>query len=695
MAEDSEEDESGGDGNNNDHTTTATQRNTVYNGNDNPMNTKKVNREKTRTKRNKGEMQETETSDLEGTRGVAVKAEIMANNGKKGTTPPTQKTRHGTPETYGINDIIVTPASKNSGEQDLGGKSLQGDMNAEADSDLDHLYDETHYDDTKTPDDHGTTTNETAFDELETLLNQNNGKTTITSDDETSDTQDKNKTRTHVNVSSDEAETTDTKKVQFDISQNQVQTYITPPEIIRHKYNYRVQFSFVTTGQGTGTITQKIHKAAALHHAVKEFIRAGQTICSKLSINAWNEIHKLHTIQKPSDTPKDYDMLTRYVRCPPNTGIRQKGTNWYWGIHITCNTDMQHFLCFWDQQKPRTKQERARSVFQSIKPTPLQAPDWYEIGWLVGSGQYQNQQQNELDLAKLLQVPVVGLSWGNIYYEGSNKQWNKANQKFREHRDLDEKFRLSPLAAQVMVSEATAVGNCMKIMYNTYGRVGADGAWPSFPDGSRMRYTPKASTIKDIASKKSIQKRMALHIQMKYGNQTIQTNVIDPTMEMEALKGQTLQQVILGWVCTDEGYNEPYFRHFTKRWSWDPDVKQWDLSVHQHMYGVANVKARTMVEDLVQEYGESIRSAFTEAETQDTYATRASDTIIFDLDDTKDDMYMSGKTPFQFVGMPSDDNNSKRNTRTTPNRLVDTDDSIAFSETEKPTSAGHHANGGR
>ena len=442
-------------------------------------------------------------------------------------------------------------------------------------------------------------------------------------------------------------------------------------------------------------MTQKIHKAAALHHAVKEFIKAGQTICSKMSINAWNEIHKIHTIQKPSDTPQDYDLLMKYVRCPPNTGIQRKGTNWYWGINITCNTDIQHFLCFWDQQKPRAKQERARSVFQSIKPAPLQAPDWYEIGWLVGSGQYQNQTQNEIELAKILQVPVVGLSWGNIYYEGSNKQWNKANQKFREHRDLDEKFRLSPLAAQVMVSEATAVGNCMKIMYNKYGRVGTDGAWPSFPDGCRMRYTPKASTIKDIASKKSIQKRMALHIQMKYGNQTIPTTVKDPNMVMEQLNGQTLQQVILGWMCTDEGYNEPYFRHFTKRWSWDPDVKQWDLSVHQHMYGVANVKARTMVTDLVEEFGESIRDAFNETDTQDTYATRASDTIIFDLDDTNDDMYMSGKSPFRFEGMPSDDKTNKRNTGTTQTRFVDTDDSIAFSETDKPTSAGHHANGGR
>ena len=113
------------------------------------------------------------------------------------------------------------------------------------------------------------------------------------------------------------------------------------------------------------------------------------------------------------------------------------------------------------------------------------------------------------------------------------------------------------------------------------------------------------------------------------------------------------------------------------------------------MYGVANVKARTMVTDLVEEYGESIRDAFNETDTQDTYATRASDTIIFDLDDTNDDMYMSGKSPFRFEGMPSDDRTNKWNTGTKQTRFVDADDSIAFSDTDKPTSAGHHANGGR
>ena len=61
----------------------------------------------------------------------------------KRITPLTRKSRQGTPETYDVADIIVTPASKGSGKQDLGGVNLQTEMAAEADSDLHNMYDDT------------------------------------------------------------------------------------------------------------------------------------------------------------------------------------------------------------------------------------------------------------------------------------------------------------------------------------------------------------------------------------------------------------------------------------------------------------------------------------------------------------------------------------------------------------------------
>ena len=167
---------------------------------------------------------------------------------------------------------------------------------------------------------------------------------------------------------------------------------------------------------------------------------------------------------------------------------------------------------------------------------------------------------------------------------------------------------------------------------------------------------------------------------MKYSNQTIQTNVIDPNVRLDVFEGKTLQQIILGWTCPEEGFNqEPYFRHFSKRWSWDPDVTLWDLNVHQHMYAVANVKARTMLTDLISMYGESVREAFNEDLHGTSYADTASDTILFDLNDADDDMYMSGKTSFRFTGVPDD----KPKPPKPQNILVDDTDSIAFSETDK------------
>ena len=581
--------------------------------------------------------------------------------GSNGSSPPTSRAKRNSPDSE-----FLTPVTKGS-NPNRGAVDLREDMNAEAE-DSDDLYDETFYDDTKDIAQRQTKTNTTA-DPLDSLLEDLENEITKTTNTGNPGNSELNKST--LNTETDNAENTEIsgtpethttatrqgtltddepnkpKRVLIDTSKNTTQTYIVPPEIVHHKHDFRVLFTFVTTGQGLGTITQKPKKAAALHKALRDFIQAGQTICSKLAINTWNPIHRINTLQKPSDTPSDYDTLVKYMRSPPQSGIRRKGTNWYWGINVTCNIDMKHFCCYWDQQKPRSKNERATTVFQTMKPAPLQSPDWYELGWLVGSSQHQNQQQNEKELAEILGVPVVGLSWGNVTYEGSNRHWNQANQKFRKNKNLDEKFKMSPLAALVLISDFSKSGQSMQTMYQSYGKVDETGAWPTFPDGSRMRFTPKSTHIKDIASRNSIQRRMSLHIQMKYSNQTIQTNVIDPNVRLDVFEGKTLQQIILGWTCPEEGFNqEPYFRHFSKRWSWDPDVTLWDLNVHQHMYAVANVKARTMLTDLISMYGESVREAFNEDIHGTSYADTASDTILFDLNDADDDMYMSGKTAF-------------------------------------------------
>ena len=216
---------------------------------------------------------------------------------------------------------------------------------------------------------------------------------------------------------------------------------------------------------------------------------------------------------------------------------------------------------------------------------------------------------------------------------------------------MAEKAKLSPTAFQVLVSKESDVGRVMKYLYTNYGKLGDKGTWPSMPDGSKMRYTPNFRYLKDQKGRNAINKRMALHIQMKWSNHTIESNIKNPGIKLECLKGQSIGQAILAYELETDGQSEPYFRHFSKVWHRDPTVEKWELCVHQHMYQAAKNQYAKIISDLVKKHGDEIYQAF-DNDYGHSYASHAQqeETITFDLDDDKD-MYMAGKGNFHFQGI--------------------------------------------
>ena len=173
-----------------------------------------------------------------------------------------------------------------------------------------------------------------------------------------------------------------------------------------------------------------------------------------------------------------------------------------------------------------------------------------------------------------------------------------------------------------------------------------------------------------------VKNRMSLHIQMKYHNQVIPTTLKDPKKIHKEMGNKSIQEIILGWTCPDKG---PLFRHLSRKWSWDPDVIQWGIYVHQHMYAVAFVKAQSMKAELVKQFGTALENKFFAEIENATYASTAGSNVIFDLDDANNDMYMSGKTSFSFAGLPQ---KTMDHQKTIEAMKEATDTSIAFSESE-------------
>ena len=148
-------------------------------------------------------------------------------------------------------------------------------------------------------------------------------------------------------------------------------------------------------------------------------------------------------------------------------------------------------------------------------------------------------------------------------------------------------------------------------MYAKYGKVQPDGLWATLPDGSKMRYIPNFQFMKDMVGKEQITRRMKLQIQMHYGNRTFPIQIKDLSAEVEVEgKNQTIGNLVLEEMCVETkgevSINEPFFRHFVQRWTPNPETKEYEIAVHQHMSARARQKLKTFATDLVEKYGDSI-----------------------------------------------------------------------------------------
>ena len=133
------------------------------------------------------------------------------------------------------------------------------------------------------------------------------------------------------------------------------QTKITEPVIIHKKYSFRLMWSFHVKHQKAQYIMARKRKGEILQHAIRQLLRAGMETTEEFAINTWDERSKLHTLQKLEDVPSDYDTLIKYVRHPDKGGIRQGDTNHNWGINVTSDVCMKHFIGYWDELRPYKK----------------------------------------------------------------------------------------------------------------------------------------------------------------------------------------------------------------------------------------------------------------------------------------------------------------------------------------------------
>ena len=439
------------------------------------------------------------------------------------------------------------------------------------------------------------------------------------------------------------------------------QILLTEPTIVKRQQSFRMQFSFVTTGRPNSHITMAKAQASHLHKALTDFLRQAQAIDSTVVLNTWKTAEKYRTIQKTEDVPTELQNIMKFIRPPPGAKLKTGTTNWYWGVLVSADSKMEEFMKVWaDERRRMPKAEQPAA----IREAPLQSEEWYESGLFIGSTSNQEISVLIKGIQKELNDPTVGIKWQSIVFPGCNKLWAKARARGKEDGPKA-KFASAPMAMQVLVDSKAKIRSTLKALYEKYGQVAEDGSWPILPDGSRMRFIPNFQFTKDAMGKKRIERRMQLQVQMHYSNRVFPIPIKDPTRCITVDgRATTIGNLVLEEVChvvtKEQTVNEPYFRHFVKRWVPDAERRIYDIAVHEHMTKLAKRKIKSLTKDMINKYGDAIKAHLILPKEASIGMSLSSDEgeeeeeafTLGDSDDDSVDMYMTGKsTTFVFEGL--------------------------------------------
>jgi hypothetical protein len=393
------------------------------------------------------------------------------------------------------------------------------------------------------------------------------------------------------------------------------------------------------------------NEAAVLQEVLKNILKRGKKIDSKMSINTWRDGVDWPTIQKKEDIPEEYDLVKLFVNHPYISRQVHQNFNNGWRIRLILSPSMEwdEFLHHWERSKSTKPQD-----FVTLKDIPLQKENYFTVGYFLNSGDQQEKGLLQERLSKEL-GNEVGLAFKPAALDKmtSDHFWKAAKEKAKGERGGI--FRYAPMALQVTAeSKETAHSTCLEL-HKKYGRQ-IDGQYPQLPDGTRMKFVP-ASLFLDHKSNLTARQHFTNHIAMNAKAVYMPIPIRDPDMEVtikdenEVEQRKTIGELILSLEC-EKKHNEPYFRHFSKKWSPRFEERNYLVSVHNEMVHDATKMIMDLEETLIDKYGDEVSEAFVDQHnpSENTFSTTTPRGGSITLQ-TEDRYGEGGKGQFIITGM--------------------------------------------
>ena len=386
------------------------------------------------------------------------------------------------------------------------------------------------------------------------------------------------------------------------------------------------------------------HQEQALRTAIMELLKEAQNVDSTFGLMAWRDTKALPTIFSSVRIQKEpYNVLINYLR-PPMRGRTlqsiQTGRNFKWRVKATFNMNQETLIKTWSRMD-------SRRFFAT--DFPVQAENCWQVGFCMGSTEGQVVTKINAELETVTGIKGIKASWQNIWQrEVTPNLWKEAKKKATDQSGAINnsiKHKWSPSALNIFVKKREDLKPARKILYEKFGRnvtdsYGNEDAYPTWPGGAQMKFVPMADRNMSKDNVTKIGNRIKMHTTMKGNQVTFETNIKDPDMTLECLKGQTVGEAVLGIMTPDN--KNPLFRHFKHDWYRDINKKTYSLVAHKVFEKQANQCAMTLVNVLVDTYGDGALEAFTSGmrglnNPHKTYGKDAEDSD-FEIDLESDDV---------------------------------------------------------
>ena len=306
-----------------------------------------------------------------------------------------------------------------------------------------------------------------------------------------------------------------------------------------------------------------------------------------------------------------FDKLRNYIHMPNgHTALITNKMCHGLGVNISTTDDVNTFINKWNQVKFKFNINKDKGWI-SLKQSEVQRyHKAFPVGFFQGSSETGVYEILNKELPKIVGTNIE-VSFQNIYQRGVTgkfwefaknealKQGNEGSKDFRSR-----KFSLAPSGLIAYVYREADINKAFKILVKHYGKQTAEKAWPILPDGSRMRFIPMVSGfVRSTKVRNQLSQRIKWHIIAKALEEVLDLPLNDMFTDHDYFGGKSLSYIMQG-ILSKETKGVSIFRHVTRKWNSNPEVKEYQITAHHYMRNEANAFLKNMESYLKDNYGE-------------------------------------------------------------------------------------------